>query len=204
MRKRSRVLSLFISSFLLFGAVARGQPKADSAAVIDKRQLRGLQGTVEKVDYRGGYLVVSAGEEALRLRARGGDLAAFVPGQHVTVRYEMIGHIPWLEPPVPTEGTPSYPPAGRVGYAFGLVRSVDRSRGEIVVVGPIPETAEITAVAHPRQLLGILPGQMIAARYVYLGIGLPSVIELSSAPLGSSDGLLLPGYAASVLDAPRE
>lgn len=204
MAKRATFPRLFLSIGLTLAAAARGQPAPEAPVFDEKRQLRGVQGTVEQVDYRGGVLVVSTGDEPLRLRARGGDLAGFAPGQHVTLRYEMIGQVPWLEPPVPAEGAPSYPPAGRVGYAFGLVRSVDRSRGEIVVVGPTPELREVTAVAHPRQLLGVLPGQMVAARYVYLGVGLPSVIELSLAPLSSQDNLTLSSHAAGASAPPQE
>ncbi|MFZ9886023.1 MAG: hypothetical protein ACO3JL_00870 [Myxococcota bacterium] len=195
-----RILGLLAYLLLLTGTGLRAQPVPDAIVKVEHAQQEVVQGTVDKVDYGRGYLVISSGEHILRLRARGGDLARFAPGQHVTLRYEIIGEIPWLEPSMPETGAPSYPPAGRVGYTFGLVRRVDRSQGEIVVVGPTPHEPEVTAIAHPRQLVGIVPGHMVAARYVYLGVGLPSVIELSSAPLSAIEDLVPSGRAANPIE----
>lgn len=177
----ARILPLFVFSVTMASRFLHAEPPAPTARDLSweqKSETGVVQGVIERVEYGGPSLVISTSGGLFSLRARGADLAPFAPGQIVTVAYAVYDDVPWLvveEPKTPAK----FLPAGRLGNAIGAVERIDRGSGRIVVTGPDPATPAVTGVAHPSDLDGVVPGQMISVDYVYLGEGLPTVLQIA-------------------------
>ena len=117
-----------------------------------------LRGEVLALDFGAGRLTLEVNGRPYRLRATPGQLADLVPGEIAQLWFGEFGDQRWLL----LDGascSDSLQGFGRSGRASGVVTSIDKARGLIVLAGRVHH-------CHPSMLRGVLPGQVLDVDFV--------------------------------------
>jgi hypothetical protein len=117
-----------------------------------------LRAEVAALDYGAGILTLDVNGRPYHLRATPDQLADLVPGEIVQLRFGVLGDQRWvlLDEKLPPGRLESF---GRYSKARGIVNSVDKARGLVVLAGRVHH-------CHPSMLQGVLPGQVLEIEFV--------------------------------------
>ncbi len=143
----------------------QGQSSFDRVGKLSPAETGVLQGTVRAIDFRAGIMEVSASGRTIALHAKPDELASFHSGDLVSIDYDDYAGVLWLASHAggATMGNQNFAISGTVS---GTVTGLNKARGYVTVLG---STRTRTFLAHPSDLLDLVPGQFVSLSFERIG-----------------------------------